>query len=53
MARIDILLPVKNGKDYLAEAIDSVIAQTYTDWRLLVLDHGRLVDDIAPEDLAA
>jgi glycosyltransferase involved in cell wall biosynthesis len=40
MARIDILLPVKNGKDYLAEAIDSVIAQTYTDWRLLVLDHG-------------
>lgn len=40
MARIDILLPVKNGKDYLAEAIDSVLAQTFTDWRLLVLDHG-------------
>lgn len=40
MARIDILLPVKNGKDYLAESIDSVLAQTFTDWRLLVLDHG-------------
>ena len=40
MARIDILLPVKNGEDYLAEAIDSVLAQTVTDWRLLVLDHG-------------
>lgn len=40
MARIDILLPVKNGKDFLAESIDSVIGQTFTDWRLLVLDHG-------------
>jgi glycosyltransferase involved in cell wall biosynthesis len=40
MARIDILLPVKNGKDFLAESINSVIAQTFTDWRLLVLDHG-------------
>ena len=40
MARIDILLPVKNGKDFLAESIDSVLAQTVTDWRLLVLDHG-------------
>lgn len=40
MAKIDILLPVKNGKDFLAEAIDSIIAQTFTDWRLLVLDHG-------------
>ncbi|USX12992.1 glycosyltransferase [Oxalobacteraceae bacterium OTU3CAMAD1] len=40
MAKIDILLPVKNGKDFLAESIDSVLAQTVQDWRLLVLDHG-------------
>lgn len=40
MPKIDILLPVKNGRDYLAESIESVIAQTVTDWRLLVLDHG-------------
>ena len=40
MAKIDILLPVKDGKAFLAESIDSVIAQTVTDWRLLVLDHG-------------
>jgi hypothetical protein len=40
MAKIDILLPVKNGKEYLAEAIDSILTQTVTDWRLLVLDHG-------------
>jgi hypothetical protein len=40
MARIDILLPVKNGKEFLAESIDSVIGQSFSDWRLLVLDHG-------------
>lgn len=40
MAKIDILLPVKNGKDFLAESIDSIIGQTFADWRLLVLDHG-------------
>ena len=40
MAKIDILLPVKNGLDFLAESIDSVQAQTFRDWRLLVLDHG-------------
>lgn len=40
MARIDVLLPVKNGVAYLAESLDSVCAQSFTDWRLLVLDHG-------------
>lgn len=40
MAKIDILLPVKNGINFLAESLDSVRAQTFADWRLLVLDHG-------------
>lgn len=40
MAKIDILLPVKNGLDFLAESLDSICAQTFKDWRLLVLDHG-------------
>lgn len=40
MAKIDVLLPVKNGIDFLAESLDSVSAQTFTDWRLIVLDHG-------------
>lgn len=40
MAKIDILLPVKNGIDFLAESLDSVRAQTVADWRLIVLDHG-------------
>src|SRR5688572_3354138 len=40
MAAIDVLMPVKNAGPYLSEAIESVIGQTVTDWRLLVLDHG-------------
>jgi glycosyltransferase involved in cell wall biosynthesis len=40
LAKFDVLLPVKNGIAYLAEAMDSICAQTYKDWRLLVLDHG-------------
>jgi Glycosyl transferase family 2 len=40
MAAIDVLLPVKNALPYLEESIKSVMNQTFTDWRLLVLDHG-------------
>lgn len=40
MATFDVLLPVRNGIDYLAPALDSIRAQTFTDWRLLILEHG-------------
>lgn len=40
MATIDVLLPVKNGIDYLAASLDSICMQTFKDWRVLVLDHG-------------
>lgn len=40
MATFDVLLPVKNGIAFLAEAIDSIKHQTFKDWRLIVLDHG-------------
>jgi glycosyltransferase involved in cell wall biosynthesis len=33
-------MPVRNGMPFLAEAIDSIRTQTFSDWRLLVLDHG-------------
>jgi len=35
-----IVLPVRNGGDYLKLAIGSILAQTATDWRLLVLENG-------------
>jgi hypothetical protein len=40
MATIDVLLPVRNGIAFLAESLDSVRAQRFADWRMLVLDHG-------------
>ncbi|MCZ6637640.1 MAG: glycosyltransferase, partial [Alphaproteobacteria bacterium] len=38
--RIDILLATWNGQRYLAEQIDSILTQTFTDWRLLIRDDG-------------
>lgn len=35
---ISIVLPVYNGAKFLKESIDSIIAQTYTNWELLILD---------------
>jgi glycosyltransferase involved in cell wall biosynthesis len=40
MATIEVLLPIKNALPFLTESIDSVRAQTFEDWRLLILDHG-------------
>ena len=37
---ISVLMPVYNGEKYLAEAIQSIIAQTYGDFELLVIDDG-------------
>lgn len=35
---IDILMAVYNGEKYLAEQIESILAQTETDWRLFICD---------------
>lgn len=40
MPSVSIILPVCNGEKYLAEAIDSVCGQTYTDWELIIIDDG-------------
>jgi len=37
---VSILLPVYNGEEYLWEAIQSVLAQTFRDFELLVIDDG-------------
>lgn len=39
-ARVCVIIPVYNGAKYLAEAIESVLAQTYTDRSILVIDDG-------------
>jgi len=37
---ISVVLPVYNGEKYLAEAIDSVLAQTFANFELIMIDDG-------------
>jgi len=38
MEKISIILPVKNGAKYIADSIDSILAQTFNDFELLIFD---------------
>lgn len=40
MSVVDIAMATYNGEKYLKEQIDSIISQTFTDWRLFVRDDG-------------
>lgn len=37
---ISIIMPVLNGEKYISEAIESILAQTYKDYELIVVDDG-------------
>lgn len=37
---ISVVLPVYNGEKYLAEAIESILAQTFSDFELIVINDG-------------
>lgn len=40
MIAFSIVVPVYNAADYLAESMDSVLAQDYTDYELILIDDG-------------
>jgi len=46
MATVDIIIPAYNAARYLRAAIDSVISQTYDDWRIILVNDGS-TDDTA------
>lgn len=37
---VSVILPTYNRAEYLTEAIESVIAQTFSDWELVIVDDG-------------
>ncbi len=51
MPRVTVLLPVYNGAAFVRAAVDSILAQTYRDFELLVIDDGS--SDATPEVLGA
>lgn len=40
MEKVDILMATYNGENYLSEQIDSILNQTYSNFRLLISDDG-------------
>ena len=45
MPKISVIMTIYNtDKEYLLEAIDSVLQQTYTDFELLLIDDGSTID---------
>src|SRR5574337_107221 len=45
--RVSVIIPVRNGKDYLQEALESVLKQSFADFELLLIDDGATDDDYA------
>jgi glycosyltransferase involved in cell wall biosynthesis len=44
---ITVLMPVYNGRAFIAAAIESVLRQTFTDFELLIVDDGSTDDTLA------
>ena len=53
---LSIIVPIYNVEKYLCKCIDSVIAQTYQEWELLLIDDGstdnsgNICDEYAKKD---
>ena len=57
MIKVSIITPVYNAEKYLSKAIDSITAQTLTDWELILVDDGstdtspQICDEYAAKDI--
>src|SRR5215510_4713382 len=47
---VSVVMPVHNGADFLAAAVDSILAQTWRDFECIVVDDGS--NDATPAILA-
>lgn len=46
MPRVSVLIPSYNLAPFIGEAIESVLAQTFTDWHLIIEDDGSTDDSV-------
>lgn len=56
MPKVSIIVPVYNVEKYIRRCLDSIIAQTFTDWECLLIDDGspdnsgKICDEYAKKD---
>lgn len=54
--RISVVMPVRDGEAFLAEAVESILAQTFADFEFVILDDGSrdatpgMLEDLAVRD---
>lgn len=56
MKKITIIIPVYNIEKYLSETLDSILAQTYTEWSCIIVNDGstdnsqKIIDEYCERD---
>ena len=40
MPKVSIIVPIYNSEIHLSRCIDSILAQTYTDFEIIIVDDG-------------